>query len=304
MRIQKRLQNIYDPGWLIQWDSYLLLHYPHLWVTRLHYVFYYGVLLNIFFCFLVWTYIKSHQLDEFINIIIPIVMGAEGLIFILWFIKQFQFNIEKEFGNTNYVANFLEILFYIICTLIIISPSITMTTVAINKVDSSQELYYNIHFLLCTIFSSLGIFLLIAKKNSTWKTIGGIILYLIVLLAVFLFFLLLLNTLYFDTSLFDSLIDSSDQIPSTSLFIVIFTIIIPLIFFAYLSQFHYFGYLNFISLPITIELIILLVNLFDTASNYESVDYTKKIIIFFVLYMFFYPFYKKNLVRLFSLPKK
>ncbi|GFZ99215.1 hypothetical protein [Okeania sp. KiyG1] len=70
-------------------DQYLLLNYPRLWISKIPYVFDYGVWANIILNFLVFIFFsessKSHLIDEFISFIIFIVMLIEVGAFLLVF---------------------------------------------------------------------------------------------------------------------------------------------------------------------------------------------------------------------------
>ena len=410
MRIKQKFDNIYNPIWLINLDGYLLLNYPRLWVTKLHYVFYYGLLINVVLFLLVWIAIKPHQLDEFINWIIPLVMVIELFIFIFWFFKQLQFNVEKEFGDTNYIANFLAIVFYIICTLIIISPSFFMTLSAIHTVARTAEIdtntnclqyffneksvllastlekkniqkrleeysifffyekdtigfsklldiptkevfyisdvisfcesiksfnnkneaiqrshqirvilskqqylfslrqlfYYPMHFLLCTLLSILGILFLIIRKNSNWKIIGYIILYIIVFLTIFAVASVLIDQLAFNLDFINleywKINDNNEKIVLILLSFVSFVMLCQSIFLTFTKKYNYFAYISTLSLPIAIYIFIFMIGLFKYESDYREI--TKLLIISFIPYLFIYPLHKKILVRALSLPKK
>lgn len=134
MKTPQIILNCINPKVLQKADKYLLLNYPRIWVTKIHYVFYYGLLANIILNSLVRLLIQPHQIDEFIRFIIVIVMLAELVAFVYWFRRQCLFNLEQEYGETNWINEFLEIIIYTICTLIIISCSVTMTWTAIDKI--------------------------------------------------------------------------------------------------------------------------------------------------------------------------
>lgn len=121
----------------------MLLNYPRIWISKIHYVFYYGVWANVILNFLVFIFFsessQSHLIDEFISFIIFIVMLIEVGAFFYWFLKQCLFNIEKEYGNFHFTDGIVEIVIYTICTLIIISSSLTMTATAIHRVANKAD---------------------------------------------------------------------------------------------------------------------------------------------------------------------
>ncbi|MDJ0728780.1 MAG: hypothetical protein QNJ33_02195 [Crocosphaera sp.] len=142
MKTPEIILNCINPKFLQRADRYLLLNYPRIWVTKIHYVFYYGLLANIILNSLVRLLIQPHQIDEFIRFIIVIVMLAELVAFVYWFSRQCLFNIEQEYGNTNWINEFLEIIIYTICTLIITLCSLTMTWTAIDKIANTDPIIH------------------------------------------------------------------------------------------------------------------------------------------------------------------
>lgn len=134
MNIKEIILNCIKPKFLQKLDRYLLLNYPRIWITKIHYIFYYGLLANMILNLLVFLFIQSHQIHEFIRFIIVLVIIIEVILYIVWYNLQFLFSVEQEYGNINYFSIFSEIIIYTICTLIIISCSLTMTATAIYKV--------------------------------------------------------------------------------------------------------------------------------------------------------------------------
>ncbi|NEP89666.1 MAG: hypothetical protein F6K18_24100 [Okeania sp. SIO2C2] len=133
----KLITDFLNPGFIKRLDRYLLLNHPRLWISKIHYVFYYGLWANVILNFLVFIFFsessQSHLINEFISFIIVIVMLIELAAFVYWFLKQCLFNIEKEYGNFHFTDGIVEIVVYTMCTLIIISSSLTMTVTAIHK---------------------------------------------------------------------------------------------------------------------------------------------------------------------------
>lgn len=134
MKTPEMILNYINPKFLQKADRYLLLNYPRIWQTKIHYIFYYGILANVILNLLTFLFIKPYQIDEFIRVIILFIMIFEGGLCIGWFWLQFLFSVEKEYGNTTYYSRFLDIIIYTACTLTIISCSLTMTATAIYKV--------------------------------------------------------------------------------------------------------------------------------------------------------------------------
>lgn len=140
MKISQIILYCINLKFLQKLDKNLLLNNPRIWVTKIHYVLIYGLIANLILNLLVIFLIQDNQIDEFVNIIIPLVMLAEVGVFIYWFYQQISFNIEQEYGNTHYFYGFLEVVLYSFCTFIIISSSLTMTWTAINEVAKSPPI--------------------------------------------------------------------------------------------------------------------------------------------------------------------
>ncbi|MGK7940361.1 MAG: hypothetical protein AB4062_09475 [Crocosphaera sp.] len=123
------------PKFIQKIDRYLLLNFPRIWVTKIHYVFFYSLLANVALNLLVLFSINGHPKDIiFVDSIIVITMICEFIFYRYWFEQQYSFNLEKEYANIKSTDSFLDIILCIICTLIIISSSWTMTVTAMYKV--------------------------------------------------------------------------------------------------------------------------------------------------------------------------
>ena len=133
MKIPDYILNLLNPKWLKKIDRYLLLNYPRFWVTKIHYVVYNGLLVNIVFNLFVFIFIDPTQIDEFLWYFIIFVMFCEIAVLIFWFIQQSLYNSKNEYCNTHYTIDLLETIICMICIIIISSTSLTMTATAIYK---------------------------------------------------------------------------------------------------------------------------------------------------------------------------
>ena len=143
MKTPRLIIGFFNPGFLKRLDRYLLLNHPRIWISKIYYVFYYGLLANIILNFLVFIFFsessQSHLIDEFINNIIFLVISIELGVFYYWSLKQCLFNIEKEHGNFHFTDGVVEIVIYTVCTIIIFSSSLTMTATAIHRVANNDK---------------------------------------------------------------------------------------------------------------------------------------------------------------------
>ena len=133
MKILDSILNLLNPKWLKKIDRYLLLNYPRFWVTKIHYVIYNGLLVNIVFNLFVFIFLDSTQIGEFLWYFVSFVMSCEIAVLIFWFIQQSLYNSENEYCNTHYTIELLETIICIICIIIISSTSLTTTATAIYK---------------------------------------------------------------------------------------------------------------------------------------------------------------------------
>ncbi|WP_341527373.1 hypothetical protein WKK05_33550 [Nostoc sp. UHCC 0302] len=115
--IKKYLHKILFPERLQKKDRYFLLYQPRLWVLKLHYVFYYVVLINIFIIILVIIYpIKPYHISVLsqINFLVLPIVGILALIY--WWPKQYLFDdifdVAEKSGKIPKNFGLLEILGY------------------------------------------------------------------------------------------------------------------------------------------------------------------------------------------------
>ncbi len=135
MNTRKLFQYLVNPGFLTKIDKTLLLNYPWLWSTRFHYVFYYCMLINLALIALTLMLIQPDQLDELTTYIMIFFAVAELAAFSFWIFKLSIFNLEKEYGNrgNSFRRSIYEISLYFLCVIMMLSPSITVTSTAIYK---------------------------------------------------------------------------------------------------------------------------------------------------------------------------
>lgn len=133
MKIPTFVLSFVNPERLKKIDRYLLLNHPRYWVTRIHYVAYYGLLANIALNLFILIFLQSQHIDEFLWYVVIFVIFAEAGVFIFWLIKQSLYNPEKEYGHARYKIALVEVLVYVLCGIIIASTSFTMTATAIYK---------------------------------------------------------------------------------------------------------------------------------------------------------------------------
>jgi hypothetical protein len=135
------------PGFLIKLDHRLLLQQPTIWVTRIHYLLFFGLLLNVL------LYSGGYFLYQPNLSNIPYSIGNSALIimtlpaisiFALWFVIQARYNVDKNFGKISARQDFSNYLFYVlsICIIYLIPLMIPMgMTKKISASIDEQALY-------------------------------------------------------------------------------------------------------------------------------------------------------------------
>ena len=136
MNMQNLIQVISNPPILRTIDRYLLLNKPFLWSSRVHYVFYYGLLINLVLILLTLILIQPHQIDELTQFILPFLVIFEICAFFFWMFRQSIFNLEQDYGKQRnfFRRSALEIITYLFCILIVFSPSVLIPLCAIHKI--------------------------------------------------------------------------------------------------------------------------------------------------------------------------
>ncbi len=338
MKIPTFVLSFVNPDWLQKIDRYLLLNYPQFWVTRIHYVVYYGLLANIALNLFILIFLQSQHIDEFIWYFVLFVMLAEAGVFIFWFMKQSLYNSEKEYGHARYKIALAEVTVYVLCAIIIASPSFTTMATAIHKtahivgITSSSKcddkelkeletLYkdeicedikqyktnpystsnyhvYHSHDLSRIIFLNFGIILLVIRKYISWHTLGWIGVYILSLITIFILSLAVINDINPD------LVDNIGTF--TLLSIINSFIILQSIGLRKVTKNKIFMFINLGTLPILLELSVWL-GLYVIDHNRYNISLFKHTVFFIInslLYIFLYPFYKRILNRTLSLPKE
>ncbi len=121
----KLISNILNPKFLERRDRYFLLNYPRLWRLNIHYVCWYGLLVNIFIFILTMGFpLKKYQIP--ILLIIAIVAIPSDFFLLNIATNRINYDIEKQYGNTSKNKVWLEILAYMACITIILSPTLVL----------------------------------------------------------------------------------------------------------------------------------------------------------------------------------
>lgn len=135
---------------LRQIDQNLLINYPTLWATKLHYF------LPAYFCLLVITYfigfalpmdttnVPNIESQFFFSLLLS------GIVYMIWAYKAGEFQVTKQFGNTNILAQLRTQGIYLVITCMLgIVPFIYSNILAKREANlvSEKELIYDCNVL-------------------------------------------------------------------------------------------------------------------------------------------------------------
>ena len=120
------LSTILNPGLLEGFDRHLLLHYPTLWSTKLHYVTYYTFIENfILFIFIIFTPIEYYYYGNNYLVIFT-VDSISFILLIYWIYKQYIFRFRNKYIGVYKLKGIQEITIYIIGIIFLMSHLITI----------------------------------------------------------------------------------------------------------------------------------------------------------------------------------
>ena len=109
------------PPFLKKLDKYLLLNYPLVWVSRIHYVLFIGLIMSVFSAIvgaaipLNINHMQDLGLWYFLFTLLAVVA------FCFWIYRNVTFNIEKKFGKRNWTDEYKVFILNFTCVLIFFS---------------------------------------------------------------------------------------------------------------------------------------------------------------------------------------
>lgn len=121
-------------------DHYLVVNHPRLWVLRLPYLVLYFLIFNIVGIALFWFFADQvhHARSAFSWLFL--VALVELAFFILWLRKFNDYSPEKALENTNPFMGWVEILSYLVCIMILFSPTLTIPAVLLERFDQMTNI--------------------------------------------------------------------------------------------------------------------------------------------------------------------
>ncbi len=146
-----KLLNLLTPKFLKNLDSYFLLHNRLLWIIKVHYVLYYGLVAALAGSALIWAYplrTDSSLPETGLVLFLSILLGLPALIF--WLHKQTLYSVEKNYGNLFPFMEQLRFGIYLFCFAIFVGIPIYFAVLVENKIanlESREQLTQDVYSL-------------------------------------------------------------------------------------------------------------------------------------------------------------
>lgn len=166
------MANIFKFQFLKRIDNYFLLNHPFLWVSRIHYVTFYGLSLLIIFSLIAYLYpIKPNNVPN-LQTIFYIFLLPYFIFFISWVESQDKYKENKFFPVKGKTSEFTKLFIYLYITSIFLcSPFIIIESLSFKNL--SQEIKKDIKLLNdCSLFLSYSYLKSIQHENITFKYIS------------------------------------------------------------------------------------------------------------------------------------
>ncbi len=126
------------PSFLKKLDDYLLRNYPNLWVTNVHYVLFYTLILDAILFGFSWMFgfsLKDPVPEIELSFALMIVPAI--LVLVFWFIKQARYNVDKNFGKLSLLRDFQNYLVYFVVIFAIYTVASVIPFTLVSKVKNS-----------------------------------------------------------------------------------------------------------------------------------------------------------------------
>jgi hypothetical protein len=149
-----------------RFDAWLLRNYPDIWSTRIHLVFYYGLILYLG-VFLVYFFIpddiRSRPTVEY-WVISAVLFALVGVVF--WLVYLLRFNVLKRYGRLTFGDRLRNFLLFYICFLAIIG--VVYVPFIVEKVKS--EAFFTDNEIIRDV-NDMNLYLCLLEKDSINITI-------------------------------------------------------------------------------------------------------------------------------------
>ncbi|MDJ0735927.1 MAG: hypothetical protein QNJ47_17990 [Nostocaceae cyanobacterium] len=121
--LKQLISTILKPRFLQRIDRYLLLNRPRLWAMRIHDAYYYGLLADSLIISLIIIFpFQAHHIQHLWKV--GIIVLAVDLILLKYVLGKQRYDVAREYGNTIKSKGYLQIMGYMACIIILISPTL------------------------------------------------------------------------------------------------------------------------------------------------------------------------------------
>ncbi|MBS1637503.1 MAG: hypothetical protein JST26_16430 [Bacteroidetes bacterium] len=110
--------NAIVPRFIKRLDKYFLLHYPILWISKIHYVLYFAVIMWALSALIGFAMPVNLAQPEDMALWYVMFTVLAIILFCVWLYKNTIFNVEKKFGNRHWTDEF-KLFFLYTCTIFI-----------------------------------------------------------------------------------------------------------------------------------------------------------------------------------------
>jgi hypothetical protein len=136
-----KLLSLITPKFLKNLDNYFLLNHRLLWITKVHYVLYYGIIATLMGAALIWAYPlypSSVLPDGSAVLFFAILLALPPAIF--WVYKQATYNIEKSYGRLFPFIEQFRFGIYLVCFAVFGGLPVLFTMLIEQKVANLETL--------------------------------------------------------------------------------------------------------------------------------------------------------------------
>ncbi|CAA6820585.1 MAG: Unknown protein [uncultured Sulfurovum sp.] len=134
-------------GFLKRLDRYLLLNYTLVWNSKLHYILFWGLIINIPLVSFLWLYtMELYQVPMFYNLLFyfSAVVSCIGLLY--WIYKQTKYISVKEYGKFSLNGLKEYLLYFFSIAMIFSTPMIIDYTIISSYKYDAVSKYYDLSY--------------------------------------------------------------------------------------------------------------------------------------------------------------
>ena len=115
------MKNILNPSFLQKIDHHLLVRYPNLWISKIHYVIYYSLITTMIGTIIGLIYPFTLKNFPSVNVVYAYLFIPVVVLTILWIIKQMQYNLNHNYTESGPLEEFKRAIINLVVMTIIAS---------------------------------------------------------------------------------------------------------------------------------------------------------------------------------------